>query len=96
MANKPMWLVNAESLEKMYSNSQTNFRAALQEYRPLWDDPEKQRQAMRFNALLKRKLWDRGARKYQAHLNLERLLATPPQRHGANIAALMKLLRGNS
>jgi hypothetical protein len=81
--NKPMWLRSAEALEKAFPDSRTNFRVALQEYRPLWDDPKKQEQAMKLNLLLKKKLWDSVNRKAQAAINLERLLKKAAQNHPA-------------
>jgi hypothetical protein len=70
-----------------------NREEILREYRPLWENPQKQRQAMKLERLLKEKLWQKGARKWQAHLNLERLLKTPPEKQDAKLAVLMKFVR---
>jgi hypothetical protein len=76
--NRPMWKVSAESLRKMYPDSPTDFVETLREYRPLWDDPQKQKQAMKLNYLLKKKKWEPANRAAQAAINLERLLRGAP------------------
>jgi hypothetical protein len=73
-----MWKVSAESLRKMYPDSPTDFVETLREYRPLWDDPQKQKQAMKLNYLLKKKKWEPANRAAQAAINLERLLRGAP------------------